>query len=251
MYLSTTCASIFQIYEDLEAVQVDCNDWKSKYELMSQKFESLEGQLDNTKKELSMMQEEKDKLESEKALVMDKLSTAETKRQSAEAEVSRIQALLLQAQSELSTTKINLQSAQRDNDRLNARIDEKEKQIDARDADIKEVSVVNLLHKFDVTLLHVLTWFLSKAHNRIEDLLEQLNNAKFELQDTKRALDKNDANTKRELEMALRALAAEKTANDLLHGDMAGHKAEVEALTSEVKALKSSGNSSKSEVDKL
>jgi len=40
---------------------------------------------------------------------------------------------------------------------LNARIDEKEKQIDARDADIKEVSVVNLLHKFDVTLLHVLT----------------------------------------------------------------------------------------------
>ena len=51
--------------------------------------------------------------------------------------------------------------------------------------------------------------------------------------------------------MALRALAAEKTANDLLHGDMAGHKAEVEALTSEVKALKSSGNSSKSEVDKL
>ena len=81
--------------------------------------------------------------------------------------------------------------------------------------------------------------------------MEQLNNAKFELQDTKRALDKNDANTKRELEMALRALAAEKTANDLLHGDMAGHKAEVEALTSEVKALKSFGNSSKSEVNKL
>ena len=55
-------------------------------------------------------------------------------------EASRIQALLLQAQSDLSSTRSSLQTAQRDNDRLNSRVDEKDRQLDARDADLNKVN---------------------------------------------------------------------------------------------------------------
>ena len=143
---------------DLEAAQGECNEWKNKYELMAQKNESLEIQMDGMRKDLSSLEIGKAKIEAEKAIVMDKLAAAETAQHAAENEASRIQALLLQAQSDLSATQSSLQTAKRDNDRLNSRVDEKDRQLDARDADLNKVNayiidvhvcMFVLIHRFD------------------------------------------------------------------------------------------------------
>ena len=66
-----------------------------------------------------------------------------------------------------------------------------------------------------------------------------------------RNLGKGNIDATKELEKALRALAAEKTANDLLQQDAANNQAEIEALTGQMKALRSSGSSNNSELEKL
>ena len=74
---------------------------------------------------------------------------------------------------------------------------------------------------------------------------------KFELADTKRNLGRGNADATKELERALRALAAEKTANDLLQQNADNNRAEIEALAGQMKTLRSSGNSNSSELEKL
>ena len=90
-----------------------------------------------------------------------------------------------------------------------------------------------------------------QAHKRIENLLEQLNQTNLELSDAKISLGKGNEDSTKELERTLRALAAEKSANDLLQLQASDNRAQIDALTNEMKANRSSSSSSNSELDKL
>ena len=78
-----------------------------------------------------------------------------------------------------------------------------------------------------------------------------INETNLELSDAKISLGKGNEDSTKELERTLRALAAEKSANDLLQLQASDNRAQIDALTNEMKANRSSSSSSNSELDKL
>ena len=91
----------------------------------------------------------------ENETALDRLAVTEQARQAADSKLAEVNSSLMQAQSALASVQSSLQNSQRENERLNTRMDEKEKQLDASASDLKEVCILSI-HSFMLHTSHLM-----------------------------------------------------------------------------------------------
>ena len=96
---------------------------------------------------MSTLEIDKVKLLAENETALGRLAVTEQARQAADSKLAEVNSSLMQAQSALASVQSSLQNSQRDNERLNTRMDEKEKQLNVSASDLKEACLLSI-HSF-------------------------------------------------------------------------------------------------------